>query len=117
MSAKDTPDGREPAEQDRFEEERALFLSDDWQSASEEGDSGFDVSDFVAGLYDVEGVFFLPAAVEVPLSAFVEAQQARALHNLEIGVDNHGHTFLVGLAGSDGDQVVLVSVSLAVDGP
>ena len=116
MSAKDASDGGKPVEHDRFEEELTLFLSEDWQPASEEdGDSGFDVSDFVAGLYDVEGVFFLPAAVEVPLAAFVEAQQARALHNLEIGVDNQGHTFLVGIAGSDGDQVVLVSVSIAED--
>ena len=116
MSAKDGFDGNEPVEHDRFDEELATFLSDEWHPASEErGDNGFDVSDFVAGLYGVESVFFLPAAVEVPLTAFVEAQQARALHNLEIGVDNQGRTFLVGIAGTEGDQVVLVSVSLAED--
>ena len=117
MSAKDASDGQEPVEHDRFDEELAKSLSDDWHPAGEEDDeSGFDVSGFVAGLYDVEGVFFLPVAVEVPLAAFVEAQQARALHNFEIGVDNHGQTFLVGVAGSEGDRIVLVSVSLAEDG-
>jgi hypothetical protein len=116
MNAKDGSDGKEPVERDGFEEELALFFSDDWHPASEEDDeSGFDVSDFVAGLYGVESVFFLPVAVEGPLTAFVEAQQARALHNFEIGVDNHGQTFLVGVAGSEGDRIVLVSVSLAED--
>jgi hypothetical protein len=114
MSAKDAPDGREPVEQDGFEEELALLLSDDWRPTCEQDDdSSFDVSDFLAELYDVEGVFFLPAAVEVPLDAFLAAQQADALHNLEIVVDKHCRTYLVGIAGSDGDQIVLVSVSLA----
>jgi len=114
MSAKDASDGNEPVERDGFEEELALFLSDDWRPTCEEDDdSSFDVSDFLAELYDVEGVFMLPAAVEVPLAAFHEAQQADALHNLEIVIDRHGGTYLVGIAGPDGDRVVLVSVSFA----
>jgi len=114
MSAKDASDGQEPVEHDGFEEELAVFLSDDWQPACEEdGDSGFDAAAFLAELYDVEGVYLLPAAVEVPLDAFLAAQQADALRNLEIVVDRHCRTYLVGIAGSDGDQIVLVSVSLA----
>ena len=90
MSAKDASDGQEPVEHDGFEEELAVFLSDDWQPACEEdGDSGFDAA------------------------AFLAAQQADALRNLEIVVDRHCRTYLVGIAGSDGDQIVLVSVSLA----
>ncbi len=114
MSAKDAPDGREPVEQDGFEEELALFLSDDWQPASvEDDDHGFDVSGFLEGLRDMEGVFILPAAVEVPLDAFVAAHRAEALHNLEVVVDNHGRTYLVGTVVSDGNQAYLVSVSIA----
>jgi hypothetical protein len=114
MSAEDAADGKEPVEHDGFDEDLAQFLSDDWRPTCEEDDdSSFEVSDFLAELYDVEGVFMLPAAVEVPLAAFHEAQQADALHNLEIVIDRHGGTYLVGIAGSEGDQIVLVSVSLA----
>jgi hypothetical protein len=116
MSAKDGSDGKKPVEQDGFDEELALFLSEDWRPAcEEESESSFDVSGFLAELYDVEGVLVLPAAVEVPLDAFHLAQQADALHNLEIVVDRHGQTYLVGIAGTEGDQIVLVSVSLAED--
>ena len=67
MSAKD--DG-EPVGNGRFEEELAAFLADDWQPRTATGDDGgFDLSDFLAGFYNVEGVLFLPAAVEVPLTA------------------------------------------------
>ncbi len=117
MSSRDGSDDKEPVEHDRFEEELARLLSDEWRFAFEENDDGgFDTADFVTGLYSVEGVFFLPAAVQVPLAAFLEAQRADALHQLELVVDKHGQTYLVGIAGSEGDQVMLASVLLkAVD--
>ena len=116
MSTNDASNGREPVEHDGFEEELALFLSDDWHPASEaDDDHGFDVSGFLEGLRNMEGVFILPAAVEVPLDAFVAAHRAEALHNLEVVVDNHGRTYLVGTVVSDGNQAYLVSVSIAAD--
>lgn len=114
MSGKDASDGGEPVGNDRFEEELAAFLAEDWQPrAVWEDEGGFDLSDFLAGLYNVEGVLFLPAVVEVPLSAFVMAQRARALRHLQIDVDNDGQIFLAGVVVSGGDQVVLASVSFA----
>lgn len=111
MSGKD--DG-EPVGNDGFEEELAAFLADDWQPRAEWADEGgFDLSDFLAGLYHVDGVLFLPAVVEVPLAAFVAAERARALRQLQIEVDNHGQIYLAGVVVSGGDQVALASVPLA----
>lgn len=114
MSGKDASDGGEPVGNDGFEEELAAFLAEDWQPrAAWEDEGGFDLSDFLAGLYHVDGVLFLPAVVEVPLAAFVAAQRARVLRQLQIDVDDAGQIYLAGVVVSGADQVMLASVSFA----
>jgi len=52
--------------------------------------------------------------MEVPLDAFVSAQEAGALVNMEIAIDDNGHPFLMAIArASESHQAVLVSVSFA----
>ena len=73
--------------------------------------ASFDLAAFLDKLRATEGVLINHQAIEVPLDAMLEAQEACVLYRLELAVDDSGHPYLMGMVVSGGEQIVLVSRS------
>jgi hypothetical protein len=110
-------DWEDPAARSDLDDELGALLAGELSKA--DGEGIFALSRFLEALRLVEGVIFNTTVVEVPISALVEAQEAGALHNLELGVDAFDRPYLMGLVVSEsGDErIVLASRSFVEVGP
>ena len=73
--------------------------------------ASFDLAAFLDKLRTTEGVLINHQAIEVPLDAMQEAQDACVLFGLELAVDDAGNPYLIGAVVADDEQVVVVSRS------